>query len=281
MRIIVLTGYSGAGKSVALRFIEERGYYCVDNLPAQLLPNFIAIAQENGLTKVAVVIDARGHGFMKSLAEQLKVLKKKQDTQVVFFDADLATITKRFKEHRLRHPLALKGTIQDGFEKEQRILTAFRQHADLIINTSSHSATSFKNLIQKFVLHEKKMNFEVHLLSFGFKYGIPHEVDVVLDVRLLVNPFFEPHLKNKTGKNIEVQKFIGKDSETKDFLAKTARYVTYLIREYETKGRPFFTVAFGCTGGKHRSIFIADKMKMILQAQGQKVKIAHRDIKLS
>ena len=280
MKTIILTGYSGAGKSVALRFIEERGYYCVDNLPAQLLLNFIAIAKTNGLTKVAVVIDARGHGFMKSLAAQLATLKKKQGTQVVFFDADLPTITKRFKEHRLRHPLALTGTIQEGFAKEQAILAALRQHADLVLDTSAQSATSLKNLIQKYVLHENKKNFEVHLQSFGFKYGIPQEADVVIDVRLLVNPFFEPHLKNKTGKNSDVQDYINKDSEAKDFLTKTAAYVTYLVKMYEIKERPFFTVAFGCTGGKHRSVFIVEKMKLILQELGKKVRTAHRDMKL-
>jgi UPF0042 nucleotide-binding protein len=280
MKIVIFTGYSGAGKSTALRYIEESGYYCVDNLPAQLLKNFIMIALKSDMEKVAVVIDSRGHDFMKDLESLLKDLERRHRLRIVFIESHLDTITKRFKEHRLRHPMALRGTIKQGFEIEKKLLTSLRQRAGLVLNTSDLSVNSLKAQIRTHILDGKGGSFEVHLMSFGFKYGVPHEVDIVIDVRLLANPFFKPILRKKTGKSLQVKKFMMRQTDTGPFLDKTASYLGYLLKKYTDKGRPFVTIGFGCTGGKHRSVFVAEKLKMILQERYKKVKVSHRDIAL-
>jgi UPF0042 nucleotide-binding protein len=280
MKIVIITGFSGSGKSTALRYVEEHGYYCVDNLPAQLLTHFISIAKENDIEKVAVVMDARGREFMKDLNAQLDDLGKKNKIRIVFFDSDLASITKRFNEHRMRHPLALRGTIAEGFQLESKLLTSLRQRANLILNTSGLNVHSLKNLINKYILGEKNENFSIHLMSFGFKYGIPQEVDIVIDVRMLINPFFEPSLKRFNGKNPKISRFMLRDKDTPDFIKKTQSYLEYLIKKYESKSKPFVTIGFGCTGGRHRSVFIAEKMKSILQRKHKKVKVLHRDMQL-
>jgi UPF0042 nucleotide-binding protein len=278
MKIVILTGYSGSGKSSALNSVEERGYYCVDNLPAQMLGDFIDIVRKSGLEKVAVVIDARGREFMAGMEKRFEDIKKKHSLRVVFFDSDLAAITKRYKEHRLKHPLALKGTVREGYEIEKKLLSVLRHEADLVLDTSKLNVHSLKSLIQKSVLGELSKNFETHLVSFGFKNGVPQEADFVFDVRLLINPYFVPSLKRKTGKSPEVARYIFKSPETAAFLRKTAAFIKDMLREYEKKGRPFLTVAFGCTGGKHRSVFVTEWMRKALQGTAKKVRVHHRDI---
>lgn len=278
MNIVILTGYSGAGKSSALRYVEEHGYYCVDNLPAQLLTDLVAIAAKRHMRKVAVVIDARGSGFMEGLDAQVDALQVKHRVRVIFCESDLAAITKRFKEHRLRHPLALSGTIADGFAIEKKLLSGLRHRADLVVNTSSLDVHALKSLIKRYIAGRERGHFEVCLMSFGFKYGLPQEADFVIDARLLVNPFFEPGLKNKTGKNLAVARFIRKNELTAPFLKTTAAYLQYVLGVHREKGRAFVSVAIGCTGGKHRSVFVVEALKKVLQARDRKVVVRHRDI---
>lgn len=278
MKIVILTGYSGSGKSSALGYVEERGYYCVDNLPAQMLGDFVNIVRKSGLEKVAVVIDARGREFMADVEKRLDEIKKKHALRIVFFESDLAAITKRYKEHRLKHPLALHGTVRDGYEIETKLLGNLRQKADLVLNTSTLNVHSLKSLIQKSVLGERLKDFEAHFVSFGFKHGLPQEADFVFDVRLLLNPYFEPRLKRKTGKSPQVARYILHDKETAPFLKTSASFLKGMLKDYEKKGRPFLTVAFGCTGGKHRSVFVAEWMRKALQGAAKKVRVHHRDI---
>lgn len=278
MKIVIFTGYSGAGKSSALNYVEDEGYYCVDNLPAQMLGDFIKIVGKTGVEKVAVVIDARGREFMADLESQIDAIKKFHSLSIVFFESDLSAITKRFKEHRLRHPLALKGTVRQGYETEKQLLAALRQRADLVLNTSGLSVHALKSLMQKNILSTRKRQFEAHLVSFGFKHGVPQEADFVFDVRLLINPYFDPTLKRKTGKNTDVGRYILRNKETTPFLKKTFTFMQAMLLEYERKGRPFLTIAFGCTGGKHRSVFVTEWMRKALQAKNKKVRVQHRDI---
>lgn len=280
MKIVLLTGYSGSGKSSALRFVEESGYYCVDNLPAKLLGDFIAIARESHIEKVAVVIDARSREFLKGLEGQLAELENKHSLLIVFCEANLEAVTKRFQEHRLRHPLALKGTIQNGYEIEKKFLSGLRQKAHLVLDTSNLSVHSLKTLVQKHILGERNKRLEIHLMSFGYKYGVPQEADIVIDVRPLVNPFFETGLKRKSGKSPQVKKYMMSDATTKMFLKKTADYAEFIVKKYHDQNKPFVTIGFGCTGGRHRSVFMAEEMKKILQARYKKVKVRHRDIGL-
>lgn len=280
MKIVLLTGYSGSGKSSALRYIEEHGYYCVDNLPGKLLEQFTQVVHQSKREKVAVVIDARGRDFMLDLEKQIDALKKIAKIRIVFFESDLASITKRFSEHRLRHPLSLKGTIKEGFDLEKQLLSSLRQRADLVLNTSGLNVHSLKTWIHKHILGEHIHKFEVHLTSFGFKYGIPHEVDILIDVRHLINPFFEPSLKRKTGKNQKVKDYILQDTQTKAFLDRTHSYLSYLLKKFKQQSKPFVTIGFGCTGGRHRSVFVAEWMKTNLQEKFKRVKVGHRDILL-
>lgn len=278
--IYIISGLSGSGKTTALRYIEELGFYCTDNLPAKLLNNFIKfLSQNHKMDKIAVVIDARGKAFLKSLETDLKELKKTCDYRIIFFESNLQVIIKRYKESRLKHPLSLKGSIKDGYLIEQKHLNSFRQHADLIINTSLLNVHGLKSVVQKYLLRHEKSLFEIKMMSFGFKYGLPQEADLVIDVRFLINPYFVPKLKNKNGKNKDVQKYIFKDKQTPIFINKTKSYLEYLIKQYKKEGKSYITIAFGCTGGKHRSIAIVEKLHPLMGAKTtDSIKIHHRDI---
>jgi UPF0042 nucleotide-binding protein len=279
--LIILTGYSGSGKSSGLRILENMGFYCVDNLPARLLKNFVDLMAEKKLgDKVAVVIDARGVDFMRGLEKDLDQVGKKLKIKVIFFEADLDTITNRYKALRFRHPLALKGTIQEGYRAETNILSALRQRAHLIIDTNQLNVHSLRALIDKYVNPVKRKEFQIYLRSFGYKYGLPQESDIIIDVRSLINPYFEPSLKHKTGKNKQVQDFIFSDPASRVFLRKTLHYLNYLLKRCQEDGKNFIHVAFGCTGGKHRSVAVIEVIRPLLQRKNKKFTVIHRDINL-
>lgn len=291
-QIILLTGYSGSGKSSGLRILENLGYYCVDNLPARLLKNFIEMVSEKKSqrrsssapeltnSKVAVVVDARGINDMHQLEKDLETIAKKIDLKIIFFAADLETITNRYKALRLRHPLALKGTIQDGYRAESRILAPLRHRANLVIDTNQLNVHSLRALIDKYVHPKKNREFQIYLQSFGYKNGLPPESDLIIDVRCLINPFFEPALKRKTGKTKSVQNYIFDRPESRIFLRKTLHYLNYLLKRYEEDGKNFLHVAFGCTGGKHRSVAIIEVIRPLLQRKNKRFTIVHRDLHL-
>lgn len=279
--IYILTGFSGSGKTTALRYIEELGFYCIDNLPAELLHEFTALIGKNKLIdKIAVVIDARGKDFMSRLEPDLTSLKKKHHLKIIFFDADLAHITKRFKESRLRHPLSLKGSIKDGFVTEKTLLSSLQEFADITISTSNLNPHKLKSIMQKIVLKDQKKVYEINFMSFGFKHGKPEEADIVIDVRFLKNPHFVAKLKNKTGTNTDVQKYVFSDSRCEPFVKKTKSYLDFLIKQYIQEGKSYTTVAFGCTGGRHRSVAIAETLGHLFKAAtAHDIRIIHRDIK--
>lgn len=279
MRIIILTGYSGSGKSTALRFIENLGYYCVDNLPGAMLEDFINLTKKNhNISKVAIVLDARGAHDIKKLDSQLNSISQKHDTNMIFIDTTLESVTKRFKESRLKHPLSIKGSIEDGYKKEAKFLEPFQHKADIIINSSNTNVHSLKTAIKKFILRDSKSGLTVQLNSFGYKYGLPQEADIIIDVRLLANPFYEEKLKKKTGKNTQVKTYIESDKKTIPFIKKTHSYLNYLIKQYESNGKSYINISFGCTGGKHRSVYVAEAIKKLLQKNFHSVKASHRDI---
>lgn len=280
-KLLIFTGYSGSGKSAALRCIEELGYYCVDNLPATLLPHFATLLQSNkAINKIAIVIDARGKDFMKDLSHDLDDLKLKYDLKIIYFDCSLQIITQRYKESRLKHPLSLHGSIKEGYLAELKLLDGLRQQANIIINTSALNVHGLKASVQKYILQQEKKIFEIHIMSFGFKLGLPFEADIILDVRFLDNPYFNADLKNKSGLNAGVKNFILKDSHTKPFLQKTGTYLDYLIHRYREEGKSYVTIAFGCTGGRHRSVMVAEHFKAFFKKKSQvAVKTYHRDLK--
>jgi len=277
----IITGYSGSGKTTSLRYIEELGFYCVDNLPAELLQSFMELLNSNhSIEKIAVVIDARGRAFMKTLETDVTKFKQKYDLRVLFLESNLQVITKRYKESRLKHPLSLKGTIKDGYNTERELLNSLRQHSDLIINTSLLNIHALKSVVQKYILRHEYNIFEIHLMTFGFKYGLPFEADIVIDVRFLANPYFVPRLKHKNGHNKEVQNYIFKDKHAALFIQKTKSYLEYLLKRYKAEGKSYVTIAFGCTGGRHRSVAMAEKLVSQLNiGEKNRIQVHHRDIK--
>lgn len=281
LQLIILTGYSGSGKSSGLRILENMEFFCVDNLPANLLKAFVDLMiQKRPYEKIAVVIDARGADFLKNLEIDLETIQKKIDLKIIFFEADLDTITNRYKAMRFRHPLALKGTIAEGFKAETKILQTLRQAANLVIDTKQLNIHSLRALIDKYVNPDSHKDFQVCLQSFGYKFGLPQEADIVIDVRSLLNPYFEPSLKGKTGKTKAVQNYILHDAGTKPFLRKTLHYLNYLLKRYRDDGKTFVHIAFGCTGGKHRSVTIIEAIRPLLQRKNIKFTVIHRDLHL-
>lgn len=276
----ILTGYSGSGKTLALRCFEENGYYCIDNLPAALLPQLTQLIQQNKVvTDIVVVIDARGQAFMKSLKADIEQLHKHFHVQIVFFDCSLESVTRRFKESRLKHPLSLSGSIKEGYKEERKALNMLRQMANITLNTSFLDVHAHKTLIRKYIKQKQEGILEVHLMSFGFKYGVPFEADLVIDVRFLKNPYFDPKLSKKNGLDRTVQNFVLNDPRTKQFMSKTKSYLDFLIGHYKKEGKSYVRVAFGCTGGKHRSVTIVENMKKhFLSKKSYTACVEHRDI---
>ncbi|OGQ46355.1 MAG: RNase adaptor protein RapZ [Deltaproteobacteria bacterium RIFCSPLOWO2_02_FULL_46_8] len=279
MTIVILTGYSGSGKTSALRYVESRGFYCIDNLPAEMLGHLIhLIEKKTDINKVAIVVDARGKDFLKNINSTLDHLEKKYDLKIIFFDSNLETVTKRFKEMRLPHPLAIKGTIRQGYETEKKLLASLRHRADLVIETSGISVHALKTLLDRCLKIKLGEHFEIQFLSFGYKYGVPQEADFVFDVRVLDNPYFEKSLKTKTGKHVSVAKYIFKDRSAKPFLKKIESFLRDSLKRQQKMGKPFVTIAFGCTGGHHRSVFVVEEMKKRFCRRYKKIKVFHRDL---
>lgn len=274
--ITLITGYSGSGKTAALRFLEEAGYYCMDNMPAELISSFLKIAERNKkIKKFAIVVDARGKDFMKTLESDLEELERKYRLKIVFFDSSLETVTRRFKESRLKHPLALDGTIKSGYEREQKLLSSLRQHAHMIIDTSAINIHTLKLLIHKKLVKGGRKKFTVNLLSFGFKHGLPEEADLIFDVRFLPNPYFEAKLKKKTGKEASVKNFVFATPKSLSFLNRTRHYIDYIAQEFALSGKDDLTVGVGCTGGKHRSVATVERLRKMLV---HKSTVIHRDV---
>ncbi|MCP5464111.1 MAG: RNase adapter RapZ [Deltaproteobacteria bacterium] len=278
--IYLITGYSGAGKTNVLRYFEESGFYCVDNLPADLLPGFLELMKRNkDLSKIAVVIDARSRSLLNRIETHIQNARQTHNLKILFLEADLKSIIKRFKESRLKHPLALNGTLQEGYKLEHKLLHPLQHCADLVINSSNITVHELKALIKQHLFNKKKQEYEVHLMSFGFKNGVPAEADTMLDVRFLKNPHFHQKLKHKTGKTTEVQNFIFKDKKTHTFFKKSLSFLLYLIKQYQKEGKSYSSIAIGCTGGKHRSVAIVEKLaKELSKEKNLSIKIEHRDL---
>lgn len=279
----IITGFSGSGKTTALRLIETHGFYCIDNLPATLIQAFADTTKDiASIKKIALVTDARSKDVTQNLETKLSFLDKNFNVKIIFFEANLNTVTKRFKEARLKHPVSPKGTIKEGYEIEKQWLDAFRQKADYTINTSNLNVRELRRIITKKFSKIEKNQFHLNIVSFGFKHGVPNEADIIIDVRCLDNPYFEPRLRKKTGKNSAVENFVFKKKSAVLFFNKTLNYLSYLIQQHMDAGKADLTIAFGCTGGKHRSVSIVEKIKRELSIPSiDRINILHRDIKES
>jgi len=281
MKFVVITGLSGAGKSQAMRCMEDLGFYCVDNLPPVLILKFAELCFTNGgeIQKIAVVIDIRGGKFFDDLFESLDELKNKgYKYEILFLDASDETLIKRFKETRRIHPLSVEGRIIDGINAERERLKELKIRADKIIDTSNMIPSQLKEEIKKIYIEGSVNNIMISILSFGFKKGIPLDADLVFDVRFLPNPHYIPELKEFTGNDSSVREYVMKWPESIEFVKKLNDLVDFLIPYYEREGKFQLVIAVGCTGGKHRSVTVANILYNYLKEKGQRVKLNHRDM---
>ena len=282
MRFVIVTGMSGAGRSTALKILEDCGYYCADNLPISLLPMFAQLMNDNpDITRAAVGIDIRNGKELDKMDGQLADMKDAGfHYEILFMDASDKTLIKRYKETRRQHPMAADGRIETGLMEERAKLAFLKKEADYIIDTSQLLVRELvQNMNEIFQQNREFKNMVVTVLSFGFKHGIPSDADLVFDVRFLPNPYYVDELKTKTGNEKEVQDFVMNCTTAKVFLDKLSDMIQFLIPNYVTEGKNQLVVAIGCTGGKHRSVTIANRLYEILKENREyKVKIEHRDI---
>lgn len=279
--LVIITGMSGAGKTVAVQSFEDLGYYCVDNLPPTLLPKFLELMKDstNNIRKVALVIDLRGREFFDSLFEALDVLGEEDwlEEHILFLDSKDEMLVSRYKETRRAHPLAVGGLPLQGIQQEREILDELRGRAQRIIDTTNLKPKELREKIVKIYTEDKQEIFSVHMVSFGFKYGIPIDADLVFDVRFLPNPHYVSHLQPLTGLNQEVSSYVFKWSDTQKFNEKVLDLLQFMLPQYKKEGKSQLVVAIGCTGGQHRSVALSEYFAKELSSS-YITHISHRDI---
>jgi len=279
-RIVVLTGMSGGGKSTAVRALEDAGYFCVDNLPVVLVPKLLELVEQGQKPRIALVMDAREGAFLKDAPAVLEEARRAgHEVSVLFLDASDDVLLRRFSETRRRHPLAPDSTAAEGIRKERQLLRDLREVAEQVVDTSGLTVHDLKRLVQARFSPADTHAPTLNVLSFGFRYGVPSQADLVLDVRFLPNPYFVPELKPLTGEDPRVSSWVLEREEAQAFLEKLVDLCRFLFPRYQREGKAYLTVALGCTGGKHRSVSIANELTKRLAADGMKLPPAwHRDI---
>ena len=283
MRFVIVTGMSGAGKSTVLKMLEDMGFFCVDNLPVMLIEKFAEIAHDDKLEvdNVAIGVDIRSGQALGEMSVCLETLKKRNFTyEILFLDANEPVLVKRYKETRRAHPLSKHGRINEGIVKEREKIEFLRQRADYIIDTSRLLTRELKTELERIFVKDEEFNsLYVTILSFGFKYGIPADSDIVMDVRFLPNPYYVDGLRPKTGNDVEIQQYVMQFAEAKEFLDKLEDLVKFLIPHYIDEGKNQLVISIGCTGGKHRSVTLANELYKRLDGnKDYGLKIEHRDI---
>ncbi len=281
-RFVIVTGMSGAGKSTVLRFLEDVQYFCVDNLPVPLILKFaeLSLDTKGDKGKIALGIDIRSGQALNELADVLDKMKDKYKYEILFLDANDETLVKRFKETRRAHPLSPEGRVDEGINAERNKMEFLKERADYIVDTSHMLTRELKQEVEKIVICNKDYkNLYVTVLSFGFKYGIPADADLIFDVRFMPNPYYVDTLKHKTGDDVEVQKFVMNSEISWQFLDKLTDLVSFLIPNYIKEGKTQLVIGIGCTGGKHRSVTIVNELyDQLKKSSDIGVNIEHRDI---
>ena len=282
MRFVVITGLSGAGKTEAVRSLEDLGFFCVDNLPPVLIAKFAELCYqtEGKIRKIALVIDIRGGEFFDELLSRLDDLEEEGIRwEILFLEASDQTLIKRFKESRRRHPLSPDDRVIKGIEEERQRLKGIRERADYILDTSSLRPRQLKEeLVNLFEGEGKREGLLVSVVSFGYKHGIPLDADLVFDVRFLPNPYYNELLKDHSGENLAVRDYVMKWKDTKKFLNMLGEFIEFLIPRYIQEGKSNLVIGIGCTGGRHRSVIIANELTDLLKQEGHRVIADHRDI---
>lgn len=279
LELVIITGMSGAGKTVAMQSFEDMGFFCIDNLPPRLIPKFWELIKESGkVTKIALVIDLRSRAFFKEIQDMLIEIENTQmvQTSVIFLESTDEELVSRYKETRRTHPLAMDGLVTEGIRKERGMLEDIKGDAQLVIDTTELSPRQLREmLIKEFKSTDTKM-FRVEMVSFGFKYGLPIDADIVMDVRFLPNPHYIDHLRPMTGMDQEVYDYVMSFSETEEFYTKFYDLVATVLPGYQKEGKTSLTIAIGCTGGQHRSVAVTERLGKALGAD-YPVNITHRD----
>lgn len=281
MKLLIVTGLSGAGKTQVIKALEDIGFYCVDNMPPELMPKFAEICcrASEKIEKIAVVTDIRGGDLFGELSSAIDELEELgYETEVLFLEASNETLIKRYKETRRLHPSAGGGRIIDGIIKERELLKGAKAKAGHIIDTSNMSAAMLKASIKALYGTQNQDGLMINVMSFGFKYGLPLDGDLVFDVRFLPNPFYIPELKEKTGLQTCVHDYVMEFEESKKFLQMLTDMIEFLIPQYIKEGKNQLVIAVGCTGGHHRSVTLAEELYKFLKKNSQNVTITHRDI---
>jgi UPF0042 nucleotide-binding protein len=282
-RIVVVTGLSGSGKSTVTKVFEDIGYFCVDNLPPVLLPKIVDLVSEarDETARIALVADVRGREFLHDFAKVIEELRRGQhDVHVLFLDSADDVLLFRFSETRRKHPLAVKGGAKEAIRREREMLSPLREMADTVLNTSQYTVHQLRDAIVRRFRASEVSGLQVGIISFGYKYGIPLEADMVVDVRFLPNPNFIPDLKHLTGLDPKVRDYVMKYRSTKAFFGKLTSFLLFLLPLYTKEGKSYFTLGVGCTGGRHRSVVVAEAVRRSLPKPVAPV-VVHRDISRS
>lgn len=279
-RFVLVTGLSGSGKTQALRFLEDVGYYCVDNLPAPLLPTFAELIASSGRRRAAACVDARAGQDLQDLPRWLDdAAAMGTRADVLYLDCSDEVLVQRYSETRRRHPLAPAGPIEEGIRRERELLSPARARADAVIDTSNLSVAELRERVAAlFVAREARQDLAVTVLSFGFKRGVPPEADLVLDVRFLPNPHYDPELRPRTGADPDVRDYVLDNPDGTEFLERLTGLLKFLMPRYAREPKSYLTIAVGCTGGRHRSVAVAHAIAVLLREMKYNVQLRHRDL---
>ncbi|MGF2167378.1 RNase adapter RapZ [Enterococcus casseliflavus] len=279
LELVIITGMSGAGKTVAIQSFEDMGYFCIDNMPPSLIPKFWELIKESGkVTKIALVVDLRSRSFFEEIQSMLIDIENTNfiDTRMLFLDASDNELVSRYKETRRAHPLAMDGLVTEGIRKERAILNDLKTRASIVIDTTTLTPRQLREKINQEFRASHETGFRIEILSFGFKYGLPIDADIVMDVRFLPNPHYIPELRPLTGKDEPVYEYVMSFPETEEFYQQFSTLLQTIMPGYVKDGKSSLTVAIGCTGGQHRSVALSERIGAVL-AEDYRVNITHRD----
>lgn len=281
-RLLIVTGMSGAGKSQVLQCLEDMGYFCVDNLPPVLIPKFAEICREGSakVQHVALVVDVRGGEFFDALAQSLEILTDRQIMyEIMFLEASDEALVRRYKETRRTHPLAPQERILQGIQRERDLLAGVKRQAAHVVDTTEMKPNTLREFLQReFMSYRKTEGFSISVVSFGFKYGTPLDLDLMLDVRFLPNPYYIEEFRHQTGRVPEVSAYIAKWHTTQEFIKRLQSLLDFLVPQYEEEGKQQLVIGVGCTGGMHRSVWVAETLLSYLNKKGYTVNREHRDM---